>query len=210
LAAKPQRAEKDMASAEAARPQFGVPFFERAYGWVLVRVVAMLPVETLLVRFKRVSDTLLADFPGREASGTRRVSVKRFVGIEESSRNWSGAMLLEHLAIVGRQVNALTEALCAGHPSSWVLQTRDVKPTGALTRQEAADAFEAMVRAYVELVRSEAKAFRSPMRHPHPWFGELRVKQWLAFMTLHHMVHVPHMKAISAKVGVTDTSQAGS
>jgi hypothetical protein len=160
--AKPQRAEKDMASAEPARPQFGVPFFERAYGWVLVRVVAMLPVETLLVRFKRVSDTLLADFPEREVSGTSRVSVKRFVGIEESSRNWSGAMLLEHL------------------------------------------------RAYVELVRSEAKAFRSPMRHPHPWFGELRVKQWLAFMTLHHMVHVPHMKAISATVGVTDTSQAGS
>jgi hypothetical protein len=61
--------------AEAARPQFGVPFFERAYGWVLVRVVAMLPVETLLVRFQRVPDTLLALCPAREAAGTRRVLV---------------------------------------------------------------------------------------------------------------------------------------
>ena len=59
--------------AEAARPQFGVPFFERAYGWVLVRMVAMLPVETLLVRFQRVSNTLLALCPEREAAGTRRV-----------------------------------------------------------------------------------------------------------------------------------------
>ena len=62
-----QPAEKDMANAEAAGPQFGVPFFERAYGWVLVRVVAMLPVETLLVRFQHVSNTLLALCPEREA-----------------------------------------------------------------------------------------------------------------------------------------------
>jgi hypothetical protein len=196
--------------AKAARPEFGVPFFERAYGWVLVRVVAMLPVETLLVRFQRVSSTLLALCPEREAAGTRRVLVPRFAGIEESSRNWSAAMVLEHLAVVGGQVITLTEALCAGRPSSWVLRTRDVKPTGALTRQEAASAFEAMVRAYVELLRSERNAPRSPLRHQHPWFGALRVKQWLAFMTLHHMVHVPHMEAIAAAVGANDTLQAGS
>jgi hypothetical protein len=87
------------------------------------------------------------------------VLVQRFAGIEESSRNWSGAMVLEHLAIVGRHVITLTEALCAGRPSSWVLRTRDVKPTGALTRQETAAAFEAMVRAYVELVRSKETLF---------------------------------------------------
>jgi hypothetical protein len=118
-------------------------------------------------------------------------------------------MVLEHLAIVGRQVITLTEALCAGPPSSWVLRTRDVKPTGALTRQETAAAFEAMVRDYVELLRSKGNAIRSPMRHQHPWFGALRIKQWLAFMTLHHMVHVPHIEAIAAALGVTDTSQAG-
>ena len=197
-----------MANAETARPQSGVPFFEQAYGWVLVRVVAMLPVKTLLVRFQRVSNTLLTLCPEREVVGTRRVLVQRFTGIEESSRNWSGAMVLEHLAIVGTHVIALTEALCAGRPSSWVLRTRDVKPTGALTRQEAAAAFEAMVRAYVELVHSQGNAISSPMRHQHPWFGALRNKQWLAFMTLHHMVHVPHIQAIAAAVGVTDTSQA--
>ena len=196
-----------MADAAAAHPPLGVPFFERAYGWVLVRIVAMLPVEMLLVRFQRVSNTLLVLCPELEA-GTRRVLVQRFVGIEESSRNWSGAMVLEHLAIVGRHVTALTEALCAGHASSWELQTREVKPAGALTRQETAAAFVAMVRAYVEIVRSKGNAIRSPMRHQHPWFGALRVKQWLAFMTLHHMVHVPHMEAIAAAVGVTDTSQA--
>jgi len=194
--------------AEAVRPQFGVAFFERAYGWVLVRVVAVLPVETLLVRFQRVSNTLLTLCPEPEAAGTRRVLVRRFAGIEESSRNWSGAMVLEHLTIVGRHVITLTEALCAGRPSSWVLRTRDVKPAGALTRQETAAAFEAMVRAYVELMRSEGDAIRSPVRHQHPWFGALRIKQWLAFMTLHHMVHVPQVEAIAAAVRITDTSKA--
>jgi hypothetical protein len=180
--------------AEAARPQFGAPFVEWAYGWVLVRVIAMLPVETLLDRFQRVSNTLLALCPEREAAGTRRVLVQRFAGIEEGSRNWSGAMVLEHLTIVGRHVISVTEALCAGRPSSWVLRTRDVKPTGELTKLETVAAFEAMVRAYVELVRSEGNAIRSPMR----------IKQWLAFMTLHHMVHVPHIEAIAAAVGATD------
>jgi hypothetical protein len=198
LAAAPE--QHDMS--EAARPQSGVPFFERAYGWLLVRVVAMLPVERRLVRFQRVSDTLLTLCPEQDEAATRQVLVPRFVGIEQSSRNWSGAMLLEHLAIVGRHVITLTEALCAGRPSSWVLRTSDVKPTGALTRQEAAAAFEAMVRAYVELVRLAGNAIRSPMRHQHPWFGALRVKQWLAFMMLHHMVHVPHLEAISAAVAV--------
>jgi hypothetical protein len=102
----------------------------------------------------------------------------------------------------------MTEALCAGHRSSWQLQTRDVKPTGVLTRQQTAAAFEAMVRAYVDLVRSEGSAFRSTLRHQHPWFGALHLKQWLAFMTLHHMVHEPHMEAIAAAVGASDVSQA--
>ena len=128
------------------------------------------------------------------------------LGCSPRRRTWSGAMVLEHLATVGTHVITLTAALCAGRPSSWVLRTRDVKPTGALTRQETAAVFEAMVRAYVELLRSEGNAIRSSMRHQHPWFGALRIKQWLAFMTLHHMVHVPHIKAIAAAVGITDTS----
>ena len=184
----------------------GVPRLERTYGWVLVRLTAACPVGALLSKLQRVSQTLLALCPEGEEAGTRRVRVRRFLGIEESSRNWSAAMVLEHLAIVGRHVITLTESLCAGRPSSWVLRSRDVKPTGALTRQETAAAFEAMVRAYVELLRSEGNAIRSPMRHQHPWFGALRIKQWLAFMTLHHMVHVPHIEAIAAAVGVTDTS----
>lgn len=185
---------------EPAAPEFGIPPLERTYGWVLVRLTAAFPVGTLLSKFQRVSGTLLALCPEGEEEGTRRVRVRRFPGIEESSREWSGAMVLEHLTIVGRHVIELIPHLCTKRTSSWVLRTRDVKPTGALTRQESASAFEAMARDYVRGVREAGDGLRSPARHLHPWFGALRCKQWVAFMTLHHIVHVPHLKAIRAAV----------
>jgi hypothetical protein len=185
---------------ERVDPEFGIPRLERTYGWVLVRLTAACPVGALLSKFQRVSDTLQALCPEGEQMGTSRVRVRRFPGIEESSRAWSGAMVLEHLTIVGRHVIELIPDLCAERTSSWVLRTRDVKPTGALTRKESASDFEAMVRDYVRSVRKAGEALFSPARHPHPWFGELRCKQWVAFMTLHHMVHVPHLKAIRAAV----------
>jgi hypothetical protein len=189
-----------MSNLEPAAPEFGIPRLERTYGWVLVRLTAACPVETLLSKFQRVSGTLLVLCPQEEQTGTRRVRVRRFPGIEESSREWSGAMVLEHLTIVGRRVIELIPDLCAKRASSWVLRTRDVKPTGALTRKESVSAFEAMVREYVQGVSEAGEGLRSPARHPHPWFGALRCKQWVAFMTLHHMVHVPHLRAIRAAV----------
>jgi len=178
----------------------GVPRLERTYGWVLVRLTAACPVGALLSKLQRVSQTLLALCPEGEEAGTRRVRVRRFLGIEESSREWSGAMVLEHLTIVGRHVTDLVPELCAGRPASWVLKTSEVKPTGALTRKESASAFEAMVGEFIQGVREAGDGLRSPARHLHPWFGALRCTQWVAFMTLHHMVHVPHLRAIRAAV----------
>ena len=178
----------------------GIPRLERSYGWLLVRLAAACPVGTLLSKFERASGTLVALCPDGEDAGTCRVRVRRFTGIENSSRDWSGAMVLEHLTIVGRQTTELIRELCHGRSSSWVLRTTDVKPEGEITRARSVAGFEDMVGEYVRHVRQAAGGIDSPTRHPHPWFGALRCKQWVAFMTLHHMVHVPHMEAIRAGV----------
>jgi hypothetical protein len=180
--------------------QSGIPPLEWTYGWLLVRLTAACPLGMVLSKLERVSETLLALCPEGEEAGTCRVRVRRIPGIEESSREWSGAMVLEHLTIVGEHVIELIQDLCAERRSTWVLRTQDVKPTGALTRRASASAFEEMVRDYVRCVREAGDGLRSPARHMHPWFGPLQCKQWVAFMTLHHMVHVPQQRAIRAEV----------
>ena len=189
-----------MSNQELASLEDGIPRLERAYGWVLVRLAATCPVGTLLSKFQRVSGTLVALCPEGEEAGTCRVRVRRVPGIENSSREWSGAMVLEHLTIVGASVTGLIQHLCAGRSSSWVLRTRDVKPTGALTRKESVAAFEVMVGDFIRRVTEAEGGIRSRTLHQHPWFGALRCKQWVAFTTLHHMVHVPHLKAIRTAV----------
>jgi hypothetical protein len=97
---------------ELVAPNAGIPRLERADGWVLVRLAAACPVGSLLSKFERVSGMLVALCPDGEDAGTCWVRVRRFPGIENSSRDWSGAMVLEHLTIVGRHATALIRELC--------------------------------------------------------------------------------------------------
>jgi hypothetical protein len=191
-------------SPQLAPPGAGVARAQRAYGWVLVRVAAACPIGVVLSKLERVSASLVALCPtGGEAGAelaVRRVLVRRMTGIEDSSRFWSGAMVLEHLTIVGVKVKELVTELSQGRPSSWVLRTQDVKPAGVQTRAESVAAFEGMVRDFVACVRGMGRGLSSPTLHQHPWFGPLRCRQWVAFVMLHHMVHVPQMRAIREAV----------
>jgi hypothetical protein len=184
-----------LSNRQLVSPDAGIPWLERTYGWMLVRLAAACPVGTLLSIRARVGDAggSLSD------GGRRHVPGGAALGIENSS-GMVRAMVLEHLTIVGRHATELIRELCHGRTSSWVLRTQDVKPKGGITRARSVAGFEAMVGEYVRRVRQAEDRIHSPTRHPHPWFGALRCKQWVAFMTLHHMVHVPHMEAIRAGV----------
>jgi len=107
-------------------------------------------------------------------------------------------MVLEHLTIVGRRVTHLLAEMATGRDLPRVLRTQDVKPQGGLTRAQSVSDFESMVRDYLTRARSTPHSSRA--RHQHPFFGSLSCRQWVAFMTLHHMVHLPQMKAIRAAV----------
>ena len=183
---------------QLAPPGAGLPTFERVYGWCLVRLAAACPVRSILSRFERVSAELVSLCPSGEEAATRQVLIPRVTGIEDSSRFWSGAMVLEHLTIVGRRVTPLLAELAQGRDLPWVQRTQDVKPQGGLKRAQSVSDFESMVRDYLSW--SRATPLSSRIRHQHPLFGRLNCRQWVAFMTLHHMVHVPHMKAIRAGV----------
>jgi len=164
------------------------------YGWCLVRLTAALPLRAILSKFERASASLISLCPAGEDEATRQVLIPRVTGIEDSSRFWSGAMVLEHLTIVGRRVTPLLVEIAQGRDLPWVLRTQDVKPRGGLARAQAVSDFKAMARDYLAWARSTPISSRT--RHEHPFFGKLNCRQWVAFMTLHHMVHLPQMKAI--------------
>lgn len=187
------------ASEEAPRlapPGAGVPGHQRMLGWVAVRVVSrVVPIGESVRRFRASADELIGLCPA-DASAARRVLVPPMRFLEDSSRYWSSAMVLEHLTIVGVGVTELLKELTAGRAVSTVTGTADVKPRGELTPAESIDAFGRMVDGFTAVVGDGDAVRRCTLTHPHPWFGPLRPRVWVSFMPVHHRVHLRQMRAI--------------
>src|SRR6185436_8596395 len=80
------------------------------------------------------------------------ILIPRLVGIEDSSRNWSVFMTIEHLVIVDGIVLSILESLCSEKTLDLYFSTADVKPPIV---QEAGvlDRFTRVVDSYSETIR---------------------------------------------------------
>jgi hypothetical protein len=134
---------------------------------------------------------------------TTKCLVKRLPGLEDSSRYWSIAMVLEHLVVVHTLMGQVTVALAtnssalANAPKTG---TADVKPSGIMSGAEALAAFEKVrvdVLASINAVDANANPDK---KHPHPWFGPLNARQWLIFLSLHSNIHRRQIIAIAEKL----------
>lgn len=67
--------------------------------------------------------------PLEEAAGRTPVLINRIRGMEDSSRNWSVFMTLEHLRIVNESVSRTMKALSRCEVPSQRASTADVKPS---------------------------------------------------------------------------------
>ena len=65
-----------------------------------------------------------------------RVLIRRFAGIEDSSRNWSIAMTVDHLNIVGCHTLLTIDSLRRGVVPEAAARMEDVKPPGEVTPSE--------------------------------------------------------------------------
>jgi hypothetical protein len=131
-----------------------------------------------------------------------RVLIRRFPGIEDSSRFWSAAMTIEHLVIVGHEVRQLIIDLRSGVAPDRAARIEDVKPLGI--------ADPASVRSdFVKLLDevAEAEAVESPMapgqgpRFNHPWFGPIDGYQWHCLLGLHQGIHRRQLESIRRGLG---------
>lgn len=123
---------------------------------------------------------------------TRRVLVPPLPGIEDSSRHWSAAMLVEHLVIVGDSVSKVLTFLSRGQVPPFALDIAGVKPKASHGIGVMSD-FRRLLAEYPALVRDDLPRPPDAPRFAHPWFGELDIHQWHCLAAMHLRVHRRHL-----------------
>jgi hypothetical protein len=129
----------------------------------------------------------------------RRVLVKASMGMEDSSRYWSVAMVMEHLIEVGSRIAVGIVELTNGAKVSVKADIADVKPVGG-KGSEIVEDFRQFLDDYARMVAEETGNQRSKSRHPHPWFGELNAHQWMCLGAVHQSIHRKQTEQIVAQL----------
>ncbi|HEY5550519.1 MAG TPA: hypothetical protein VIK52_01420 [Opitutaceae bacterium] len=119
---------------------------------------------------------------------TQRVLVPPLPGIEDSSRHWSAAMLVEHLVIVGSSVSKVLVFLSRGQTPPFAMDIAGVKPTGSHGIGVMLD-FRRLLAEYPALVRNDLPRPPDAPRFAHPWFGDLDIHHWHCLAAMHLRVH---------------------
>ena len=131
--------------------------------------------------------------PLTEEEITEKVLIKRLPGMEDSSRNWSVEMTMEHIQIVSVALVYIIKKLEANRPLNVPVRTEDVKPNGGLGR----DRVRAFENFLVDIPkRLDGLTFTSKATHPHPWFGEMPAIDWLRLLAFHQNLHRKQIERI--------------
>jgi DinB superfamily len=129
-------------------------------------------------------------------SAARRVLIDRLPGMEDSSRNWSVWMTLDHLRIIHRGLSRTIGSLAKGMVPPGQASTAAVKPspdvTGAVVAEyeKSCDDLMATVAAIPDL--------KTTARFAHPWFGPLDAAGWHAMAGTHLTIHRKQIERIIA------------
>jgi hypothetical protein len=181
-------------------PGRGLPLYELFVARLLVglkaRITSRREAEVL---FKREKELILKYAQNTNSKlAEKQVLIKRLRGMEDSSRNWSIYMTIEHLCIVNQNVTSLIENLVKGRKIEYIPRTEDVKPpvgvnNTVITRfEQLCETFENTVNAIQDLNTSA--------EWPHPWFGPLNAAKWHFFIAFHMGLHRRQIEAILKKL----------
>jgi hypothetical protein len=118
---------------------------------------------------------------------SRRVLIRRPRGLEDSSRNWSALMTLDHLRIVHHAFIGVIGTLAREEVPEGVASTAAVKPDPAVGMDVIGE-YEASCDALLETL-ADVKNFRTRARHTHPWFGPMDAHGWHALAGGHMSIH---------------------
>jgi hypothetical protein len=125
-----------------------------------------------------------------------RFLVKPIMGLEDSSRYWSPAMLLDHLLIAGPGFHQIISELSQNRVPAIDVRTENLKPASHEYELDIVQKFSVFSSEFIPTLKIGAN--RLGARLKHPWFGPLNAHQWMYVLALHHGVHFQQLKQITA------------
>jgi uncharacterized damage-inducible protein DinB len=122
-----------------------------------------------------------------EPTLSRSVLIRRPRGLEDSSRNWSVLMTLDHLRIVHHAFIGVIGTLAQEQVPEGEASTAAVKPDPAVTTDVIGE-YEASCDTLLATLAS-VRNFKTQARFPHPWFGQMDAHGWHALAGGHMTIH---------------------
>lgn len=117
----------------------------------------------------------------------QRVLIKRPPGLEDSSRDWSILMTLDHLRIVHTEFIRVIDALVREKIPEGKASTAAVKPDPEV-KGDVLVRYESSCEQLLAYVASVSH-FKTRSKFAHPWFGPMDAHAWLALAGGHMSIH---------------------
>lgn len=180
-------------------PGAGLPAMELLAARILFRLGRSFTSRARVTRQFSSRRDALVELVGTIDSETsaRQILIRRMVGLEDSSRNWSILMTLEHLRIVNDGIAATINSLLDGEIPEGKVSTADVKPEADVTNT-VIEAFQQSCDSYLRVIASHP-TLKSSIRYDHPWFGPLDAFGWHTLAALHMKIHINQIWQIIAQ-----------
>jgi hypothetical protein len=139
-------------------------------------------------QFERERDAILKIVGSLEPDlAGRRVLIPRLRGMEDSSRNWSVWMTLDHLRIANTAFGRVVHLLGRGRVPEGAASTAAVKPSPDVDAS-VVEKFERACELFLHSA-TEVSDLRTKARYSHPWFGELDAAGWHTLGAWHMGLH---------------------
>ena len=156
--------------------------------------------------FRREANLLIRLAEGDESYDPfQPLVIPRVIGIEDSSRNWSVMMVLEHLCLANREMLTATQALFEGITPRGEVDVALYKPASDIGF-EVLDQYRDLSDEYfltIERLIESRGQLQTAARFRHPWFGMLNAHQWHCLAAFHQRIHRRQAQKIIAMLGVT-------
>ncbi len=126
----------------------------------------------------------------------KQVLIARARGLEDSSRNWSVWMTLDHLRITNDAFRDIICSLVNGVTPAKPARTEDVKPDPAVSA-EIEGRYEQSCSQLLQAV-NELTDLKTKLKFPHPWFGPMDATGWHTLSAGHMAIHREQIRRILA------------
>lgn len=136
-----------------------------------------------------------------EAQLSQKVLVPPQRGLEDSSRYWSAAMVLEHLMIVGMGMRDIIIRLSQNKVPPGKADTARVKPLGKTPPAAVFASYKNFVETVLDQIDAGVEDKTGKAVYLHPWFGKFTAHQWHWLLAAHNDIHLKQLHGILAGLG---------